>query len=250
MRNGITIENKPRGIYIDGKLHREFDDADFFEKTFSKYLFFDFWEGKDSDIYEGDVSTNSMFSFFSGCAPMPCCTEVKRFTCFDDPRFAAGYLKYIVLGNMAINLLLTDEEYESLYTFDYGEVRFIKTPDVDDLIELCIKNDGDRFKVLDKMQHIIRLCNLVFYEQDRKKQKEYLVYAAETFNEYFKTGIEENTGWNYEFTVYDGADAVKDRIFEYLNYLEELQKATELFTKPIWENEDKDTLMDLMNRII
>ena len=250
MGNGILIENKTRGIYVDKKLRRDLDDMERFTEIFSEYFFFDYWQDKEIDAAQGDLTPESMFMCFSNCAPMPCCSSMERFTYFSDPKFAAGYLKYIVLGNMACTVLLSNEEYDEICFEDDGDLRVFVMPDVDDILDMCIKNGSGRECVIEKMNHIIRLCNEIFLEQDILKGTELLKDLAAKFNEYFEYGIQGETGWNYTFDVYDGAAEVKDLIIERIGDEQGEEILKEIFSEDEWGDIEKTVLTKVFDVIM
>lgn len=251
MENGIIIENKTRGIYVDGKLRRDLDDINKFIEIFSEYFFFDYWSDKEIDASEGELSQKSMFSRFSNCAPFPCCIGINKFTYFNDPKFGAGYLKYIVLGSLTCDVILTDEKYKSLYTINVDGEEYFKVPDIDSILEICSKDDElKQNNILPKIQHIVRLCNMVFYEQTPEKQKEHLKYASKIFNEYFESAIQADTGWNYEFYIFDGANEIEDELIDYSTDVQLKKYIKDTFSQPNWDDNDKIFLEKVIELII
>ena len=245
---GLEIEYTSKGLFIDGKRYRQFEKINDFTKVFSDYFFFDVWQDKELDASQGELSPHSMFLFISSSAPMPCCIGYNRFSYFDDPKFGAGYLKYIALGLLACDVLLEDHKYKRLYLIEMDGEEIFKLPDIDEIINICLENNYDRCEMIEKIRHIIRLCNMIFYEQDKEKQKGYLMYAANKFNEYFENAIEDATGWNYEFKVYDGANVIKDRLIDYC--FADKQNIADLFEKSEWNTQDKNTVQRIIDTII
>ena len=199
------------------------------------YSSFNYWRNKEIDESQGELSPDSMFLLTSGCAPMPCCCSFNKFSYCDNPEFAAGYLKYVVLGLLAIDLLLDyDKEYFEL-------------PDIDDVIEQKLI---DKYDVIGKIKVIVELCNSIFCEEDEEKQKEYLKCTSQKFNEFFEFGIQDVSGRNYTFDVYDGSDAVRNKFLGFLAYSELLPQITKIFSKNNWSVEDKRIIKNAVDYIL
>ena len=249
-KKGLLIEDKIKGLYINKKRREDLEELANFVKVFSQYNIYDYWKGKEIDACQGELSNDSIFVLYGNCAPMPCCAGFNKFTYGKNPKFAAGYLKYIVLGNLACTLLVESGWVESIFfKEDDFEIRMI-IPDIDFVIYSCKKCGYDKHRLLKKVQHIVNLCNAVFYESDVEKQLDYLMYAADKFNEYFEYNIQKSTGWNFYFQVFNGADDLKDKMLEHLEYSSMLSDVKNLFSKSEWNNEDKEIMQAAIDYII
>ena len=247
MGNGIIIKCDERGVFVDGERR---EDLELFRNTVSEYFFFDYWQDKEIDAAQGELTPGSIFLRFSNCAPMPCCCSMERFTYCSDPKFAAGYLKYVVLGDIACATLLSNEEYDEICFKDDGDLRVFTMPDVDDILDRCIKNGSERECVIEKMNHIIRLCNEIFLEQDILKGTELLKDLAAKFNEYFEYGIQGETGWNYTFDVYDGVGEIEDLLIDRIMDEQSLYYLNQVLSRDEWDDLDKKFLRVLFDLIM
>ena len=247
---GIIFYINEDGVFIDGKYRSDLDDGDEFEGHFSKYIFFDEWKDVYNNVSEGEPERDGIFLYFCTTDHRPFTNCFNSFTYCTSPKFAAGYLHYIVLGTLADLIGFTDEWiYEELddETRNNGITR---VPICYGLIETCGKNGCDKYNIYEKVKHIFMLCNSVFYEQDIEKQKEYLTYAAEKFNEYFEFAIEEAAGLNFEFRVFYGADAAKEKLNDLIRYSPSCAETMQAFEKSVWDKKDKELIKNTIGDII
>lgn len=206
--------------------------------NFSEYSLYDYWKKKEIDAFQGELSPDSMFLLTTGCAPLPCCYSYNKFSYFNDFKFGAGYLKYVVLGSMANNLLLNDND------------ECLELPNIDEVLEICIRNNNDKYNVIDKIKHIVEICDRVFCENEKEKQEEYLKKASQKFNEFFEFEIQNVSGWNYTFDIYSGSDGVKDKFLSFFAYSKLLPQIKEILSKKNWSTEDKRIIKNAVDYII
>ena len=236
MEKGIIIEKRIRGIYVDGKLRREFDDIEKFVDAFSEYIFFEYWDGAEPDICQGDLCKGSLFlqSIIQDAGPFGGCFN--NFSYFTDVKFAAGYLKYIMLGDLCCSELASDVLQREGYELQ----------DVDELIVAAEKSNTDASELISGVKYIISLCNNVFATQEQKKQMEYLEVAIREYNKFCETTVRQKTGRYYLLEVFEDIDKAKDEILEYISSPEEKQKLEKAFLEPEWGKVELEVIEDAL----
>ena len=251
---GVSVDVDSWGwtewVYVNGKKRKDLTKIEDFKACFSKYYDWSEWADKEINTSEGTPAKDSIFLYTSLTQRLLTANCFNTFTHCRSPKFAAGYLMYIVLGMLAEFLEFTDKEYEEYLKLGAGNKAITRVPVVSDLIELCRKNGCDKYDVADKITHIQRLCNSVLYVQNAEKQKEYLTYAAEKFNEYFEFAIEEAAGLNFEFRVFYGADAAKEKLNDLIRYSPSCAETMQAFEKSVWDEKDKELIQNAIDNII
>ena len=237
MNNGITIEKHQDGIIVDGILHILSSEEE--KDVVSKYFFPDYWEEFIATPSEGDISPSSLFIKHSSYAPLPCGAGFTLFSYCNNAKFAAGYLKFMVLCELVSSTLIDLSEFADIS--NGNNVSF----DIDFFMEEYKTDDSDKKDVCDKIKHILRLCNLVFLAQDEAEAKKHLFYAADKFNEYFS----EVCGWDFEFRVYSGIENAKDEILEYLS-AEDKETVSEIFSETRWDKSKKAIIVQIIENIV
>lgn len=235
MKNGVEIKKSAKGLFLDNATFIENDDA---EKVLSEYFFFDYWEGKEIDAFQGDLSKKAIFlhAEIGNIGPFGFCAE--RFSYFTDIKFGAGYLKYIMLGDLAYNLLTPKEEFTDVY----------ELVDVDETIQVAEGKYTDQYSIIPYVKHIINLCNCVFIEADSKKQMEYLICAINEFNTFCEKHI-DFTGHYYRFNVFTEPEQAKDVILEcILPYKRKLFE--DAFLSREWTEAEKKIIQSEIDDII
>lgn len=238
MKNGIIIEKHQDGIIVDGILHILNSEEE--KDIVSKYFFSDYWEDFTANPSKGELSPNSLFIKYGSYAPLPCASGFTLFSHCNNPKFAAGYLKYMVLCEIVSSTLITVSDLEDLS--NGNNISF----DIDCFIGDYKTEDSDKKDVCEKIKHILRLCNLVFLEQDEKEAKKHLFYVADKFNEYFS----EMLGWDFEFKVYDGAENAKDEILSFIGHGEEKAQVLAILSKSNWPETDSNFLSETLGNIV
>lgn len=237
MENGIKITRNQDGIVVDETYCLVYGDA---EDIVSKYFFSNFWEEFTSNPSDGEISPNSLFIKFACYAPLPCASGFTIFSYCNSSKFVAGYLKFIVSCSL-IRCTLVDLP---------NKVNFINEDklsfDADWFLENYKTDDSDRKDICVKIKHILRLCNLVFLEQNENKAKKLLFSALDKFNEYFSDTLD----WTFEVKAYDGAKNAKDEILSFLDPEEEKAQVSAILSKSNWSERDKIFLSETVESIV
>ena len=185
------------------KIQNPFNEAEYMkyvENNFSIYGLYDYWRDKDLGAFEGKADKNSLYLEFSSGALL----ELHRRTHCNDPKFAAGYLKYIVLGDAVCMLLLTDSDKDKLLQKDDKELENDYIPDVDYLLNKLIRNYSNKNNIVYLFEEMVELCDKVFMEKDREKAMELLLHACNMFNLHFEDTIFPQTRLYYSLKIIEG----------------------------------------------
>lgn len=181
------------------KIHNPFNEAEYMkyvENDFSIYGLYDYWKDKDISAFEGEPDKNSLYLEFSSGEPL----TLNKVTYCNDPKFAAGYLKYIVLGDAAYMLLLTDKD--NLLQKDDKELENDYIPDIDYILNKLIRNCSNKNNIVYLFEEMVELCDMVFAAKSIKTAVELLMNACRACNLLFQNEIFPKTGYNYKFSVY------------------------------------------------
>ena len=237
MNNGVSITKDDKGFLVDSKTLIGKEEA---QKVLSEYFFFDYWEDKEIDAFQGELNKDVMFlqAVFGDSCPVGLC--VNRFSYFTDVKFGAGYLKYVMLGDLAYTLLTPKGELDEVY----------KLHNIDEVLETAEQNRNDNYEIIEKVKYIISLCNRVFIEDNIINQKEYLMHAAKEFNDYCENYIHKKTGRCDFFEVFSEPEKAKNEILEYLYIPKEKQQLERVFLKDEWTEEDKNIVQNVIDSII
>lgn len=238
MNNGIAIEKHQDGIIVDGILHVLNSDEE--KDVVSKYFFPDYWKEFIANPSQGEIYPDSLFIKYGSYAPLPCASGFTLFSHCNNPKFAAGYLKFMVLCELVSSTLIDLTEFAELS--NGNNISF----DMDFFIQDYKTEDNDKKDVCEKIKHILRLCNLVFIEQDKTEAKKHLFAATDKFNEYFSKAY----GWDFEFKVYDGAVNAKDEILSFISTDSDREFLSSVMSRNIWNDEEKQTLADILESLV
>lgn len=236
MINGITITQNQDGIVVNGDYCLVYGDA---KDVVSKYFFYNYWDQLFAPLSEGEISPDSLFIKYVCYAPLPCASGFTIFPYCHNPKFAAGYLKFVVLCEFVRCVLL--EIPEAAIFLNPKSISF----DMDDFIEKYEPEDSRSKEICERIKHILRLCNLVFLEQDNEEAKKLLFSVADKFNEYFS----EVYGWDFEFKVYDGASKAKDEILSFISTDSDREFVSSVMSRDIWKDEEKQSLVDILESL-
>lgn len=237
MENGITITKNQDGIIVNGDYCLVYGNA---EDIVSKYFFSSCWNEFIANPSEGEVSPDSLFIKYGSYAPLPCASGFTLFTYCSSAKFAAGYLKFMVLCELIASTLINVSDLADLS--NGNNISF----DIDNFIEDYKTEDSDKKDVCEKIKHILRLCNLVFLEQNESEAKKHLFVVAYKFNEYFS----EILGWDFEFKVYDGAGKAKDEILSFISTDSDREFLSSVMLRDIWNDEEKQALADILESLV
>jgi len=171
----------------------------------SDYSEYNFWKDKDIDACEGEMNRNSLFLEFQVGNPL----TTSKITYCNSAKFAAGYLKYIVLGDAAYMLLLSADEQSKFLIKDKRELENDYIPDIDFLLD-STKCKREKYPLMGLLEEIANLCNAVFIELNEEKALETFFNAAELCNRYFEMNISRRTGHGYSFKTYNGIGELED----------------------------------------
>lgn len=237
MNNGITITQNQDGIIVDGTHCLVYGDA---KNVVSKYFFYNSWDQLFAPLSEGEISPDSLFMKYVCYAPLPCASGFTIFPYCNNSKFAAGYLKFVVLCEFVRCALL--EIPEAAIFLNPKSISF----DMDDFIEKYTPENSRNKEICEKIKHILRLCNLVFIEQDKTEAKKHLFAATDKFNEYFSKAY----GWDFEFKVYDGASKAKDEILSFISTDSDREFLSSVMSRDIWNDEEKQALADILESLV
>lgn len=259
MDNGTEIKKTEGGILINGTQFVPEAEA---ESVVSEYFFPEFWEDRIMNEGDGELSRNSLF-IKSADLPVKSLSDNRAvtdgltlFTYCNNPKFAAGYLKFYMLHDV---LMSPHFAYPDLV----DEAALIIKEDcrrcLVDIEEFAKKfrqiDDTDKKEVLKKVLHILHLCNLVFVEKDLEVAKKHLFVAADKFNEYFYDACvkinDKICSYGFEFKVYDGIEDAKNEIFEHLRIDDpDLEDFTSYcLDKKVWGENEKLIIKEALEEI-
>lgn len=259
MKNGIEIKKTDGGILISGTQFVTDAEA---ESVVSEYFFPEFWKDRIMNEGDGELCRDSLF-IKSADLPRKClsdCTELTDsltlFTYCNNPKFAAGYLKFYVLHHilMSHHFAYPDlwDEANIMLKEDYN----FRLVDVEEFAEKFKHiNDDDKKDVLKKVLHILHLCNLVFIEKDLETAKKHLLIVADKFNEYFYNACvkinDKLCSYGFEFKVYDGIENAKVEISEHLRIDDpELENFTSYcLDRKVWGENEKNIIKEALENI-
>lgn len=239
--NLITTSND---AYI--KLNNPLNEVEYINHMREKYSMFclyDYWKNKEIDASEGDLRRDSIFLEFQfGNTP-----ETAKITYCNDIKFAAGYLKYMVLGDVAYMLLVSENERDPFLAKDSYELENEYIPDIDHLIELSIRNTKDKYRPVSLLEEMAELCDSIFMEEDTAKAEEIFFEACDICNKYFAEDIYHKSGYGYLFKAYNGADELKTRLLnrEYTN----MKQLNAVFEKNSWDNKDREIIKAALDEV-
>lgn len=260
MKNGIEIKKTDGGIIISGTQFVTDAEA---ESVVSEYFFPEFWKDRIMNEGDGELCRDSLF-IKSADLPRKClsdCTELTDsltlFTYCNNPKFAAGYLKFYVLREilMSPHFAYPDlwDEANIMLKEDYN----FRLVDVEEFAEKFKHiDDSDKKDVLKKVLHILHLCNLVFVEKNLETAKKHLFVAANKFNEYFYNACvkinDKLCSYGFEFKVYDGIEDAKNEISKHLRIDDpELENFTSYcLDRKVWGENEKLIVKEALEGII
>ena len=197
-------------IKVDNPLS-EVEYIKYASDNYSVYSLYEYWRGKDINADEGSLGKDSINIELSTGADL----SHKTVTFCNNPRFAAGYLKYIVLGDALYMMLLTDTECDELLLKNMMELEKGYTADTDYLIESFVKNYSNRSSVVSLFEDMAEACDVVFTEKTDEAAIQFLKIACSLFNESFEKYIYPKTGYRYRFNLYFGEEEYKKRRKDY-----------------------------------
>ena len=178
--------------------YNEAEYMKYVEENFSIYGLYDYWKDKDINTFENNSDKNTIHIEFSSGDPL----TLNITTYCSDPRFAAGYLKYIVLGDAAYMLLLTDSEKDRFLQKDDKELENDYIPNIDYILNKIIRPHSNKKNIMCLFEEMVELCDIVIMERDNKKAVDFLLTATEKCNTYFDKHIFPETGYNYQIKTY------------------------------------------------
>ena len=181
----------------------EIDYIRYVEENYSIYGLYDYWKDKDIDAYEGSINANSIFIEFASGEPL----TTNKITFCNNPKFAAGYLKYIVLGDAAYMILLADAESDEFLSKNEQELENDYIPNIDYILNDIIRSNSDKFSIVALFEEMVELCDMVFGEKDKKSEYEMLCKACDMCNMYFSEKIYPKTGYRYKVNVHYGSNS-------------------------------------------
>lgn len=235
MKTGVEIKACENGFLVNNTKLIVDDQA---EKILSEYFFFDYWEDKEICASQGELEKNATFMRSVIEEPGPFGSCIGRFSYFTDAKFAAGYLKYIMLGTLACDLLAAKDD------------ECFELQDVDKILETACQSDNDTCEIVEMVHYIISLCNCVFVEESPAKQREYLLQAADEFNRCCESSIYKKTDRYYRFILFSDSEKVQSEMSKSLYIPEEKQRFEDAFSKDVWTTEDKNIIQGVMDSIV
>lgn len=228
------------------KIQNPFNKAEYMkyvENNFSIYGLYDYWKDKDISAFEGEPDKNSIYLEFSSGEPL----TLNKITYCNDPKFAAGYLKYIVLGDAAYMLLLSDSDKDKFLQKDDKELENDYIPDIDYLLNRLIRNCSNKNNIVYLFEEMVELCDKVFMESDSRKALELLFCACDVCNSLFKIKICKSTALNYRFNIHKCVDSIKDLAIDNLSSNSKLcNKFKEIASKNNWDNSEKIIIKNIL----
>lgn len=166
--------------------------------NYSIYSFYDYWKDKDINAHEGEINENSIFIDFR----FGDISEPFSITHCNDVKFAAGYLKYIVLGDVAYSILNAECERNPVLIKDNMELENDYIPDVEYMLDFCIKNTKDKHRPIALLEEMVELCDDIFLEKDISKAKTMFIKACSLCDKCFQEKIFHKLGFIYSIRVY------------------------------------------------
>ena len=163
---------------------------------------------------------------------------------FDNVTQLAGYIKYVVLGGIAMGLL-NDEQ-----VLDYFRNRttFYSVADVEESLEQAEPADDVDVMVKNWLQEILAVCNAVVLEKDFEEQKILLKRVEFLFNKYFSgTDYSEPTGEIYELRLFFGMKEAKHELLTYYREHYKYEKFKALLSKSEWTWAETEEVKKILN---
>lgn len=183
------------------KIQHPFNETEYMkyvEDNFSIYGLYDYWKNKDICTFEAENCKNSIKIDFSAEDPLK--LNIKIHYC--DPKFIAGYLKYIILGDVAYMLLLTDSDKDKLLQKNNTELKNDYIPDIDHILNKIVRKYTNKTNVVCLFEEMVELFDIVFLEKHTDKANKLLIKACDAFNCYFENKIFPETGYNYKISIH------------------------------------------------
>ena len=173
--------------------------------------------------------------------------KTAKITYCNDVKFTAGYLKYMVLGDVAYTLLVSENERDPFLIKDFHELEKEYIPDIEHLIEFSIRNTKDKYRPVSLLEEMAELCDSIFMEKDMVKAREMFFNACDICNKYFAEDIFHKSGYGYLFKAYNGADELKTRLLngECVN----LKQLNSVFEKDSWDYKDKEVIKAALDEV-
>ena len=219
------------------------------EKRFrkcSEEFFYNYWENREFTP-KGELPTPDSYYFIFDW-PGPFLSRPDTLVTYGkDIFFAAGYIKYLALGQIGMYSLLTDKQYDDFYE----KVSGAPMMDIDEILEKGERKILITWKVKAQIIAIKKTCEQIFFEEDRTKQDELLRRAVELFNEYFgNPTFKRVTGYGAHLAIHCGIKNAKADLLRLLRRFVLSAPAMELFEKEQWTDADANNMARLLNLIV
>ena len=82
-------------------------------------------------------------------------------------------------------------------------------PDVECMLDFCIKNTKDKHRPIALLEEMVELCDDIFLEKDNSKAKTMFIKACSLCDKYFQEKIFRKLGFVYSIKVYNGLKELK-----------------------------------------
>ncbi len=182
--------------------------VNYIKDNYSIYSLYDYWKDKDIDISEGEINENSIFIDFR----FGDISEPVSITHCNDVKFAAGYLKYIVLGDVAYSILNSEWERNPVLVKDDKELENDYIPDVEYMLDFFIKNTKDKNTPVSLLEEMVELCDNIFLEKDSSKALDMFRNTCSLCYKYFQEKIFHELGFVYSIRSYNGLTELKEAL--------------------------------------
>ena len=176
----------------------EIEYVNYIKDNYSIYSLYEYWKDKDINAHEGEINENAIFIDFR----FGDISEPISITHCNDVKFAAGYLKYIVLGDVAYSILNAEYERNPVLVKDDLELENDYIPDVEYMLDFCIKNTKDKHRPIALLEEMVELCDDIFLEKDSYKALDMFRNTCSLCDKYFQEKIFHKLEFIYSIRVY------------------------------------------------
>lgn len=228
-------------VYI--KLENPLNEVEYINHindNYSMYCMYDYWKNKEIDVFEGEINRDSIFLEFQFGNPL----KTVSITHCNNVKFAAGYLKYIVLGDMAYMLLTLEDERNPFLVKDDKELENDYIPDVEYMLDFWIKNTKDKYQPIALLEEMVELCDAVFVEKDSTRAIELFINDCSLCNQYLGESIFRNLGFEYSLKVYNGANELKEILLANSDKNAEIEL---ICSKNKWDDNDRIIIKEILD---
>lgn len=221
----------------------------FLQDSYSKYCYYDYWKNLDIGCSEGEISKDSLFiEYFTG-DENPGKLRYANVTHCNCVKFAAGYLKYLVLADAAHMVFFIDDDSDDMPYEDLG-LEQDEAPNIDYILDRCNRNSRDKYNLLSVFMDMVDRCDSILLNNNEKDALQMLIETVKICNDYFKNEIFPKSSFRFGFNIYHGANEAKEMFLKNATSIEDKIRVQEIFEKEQWNNVDCEIVSEIIKNII